>query len=199
MPTVLCYSGGLDSTVLLYDALSQGEEVACLGVAYGQTHKRELEGAESLCDALGVPYHRVGVGPTSIFDGSALTGSSQGTVVVPNRNMVLLSLAGALAESLRYDTVAIAAHQGDYDLFPDCRPSFFEEMYRAFRRATDGRVRLWYPYVRLSKLDIVKRGIDLEVPFDLTWSCYGPGPEPCGECLACRERREAFLLAGAPA
>jgi len=194
---VLLYSGGIDSTVLLYDLLSQGERVRTFAIDYGQTHRRELVAAERIAELAGViHHHRAHLDPTP-FLGSALTGG-EGGVVVPNRNMVLIALAGALAESVGAGGVAVACHAGDYDLFPDCRPAFLEEAFRTLSKATDHRVTLRYPYVRTSKLDIVRRGLDLKVPFDLTWSCYTGGEEPCGECLACRERREALFLAGAP-
>lgn len=193
MSIVLCHSGGIDSTVLLYDLLDQGEDVIGFGVDYGQRHRRELHFARDLCQALDLQYVVAKV--MAPFVGSELT-DGQGGVVVPNRNMVLISLAGATAVSAGAEAVAIACHGGDFDLFPDCRGSFLEEAFRALRRATDGQVGLRYPYVRSTKLEVVKRGVELKVPFDRTWSCYRGGDEPCGECLACRERREALFLAG---
>lgn len=192
---VLLYSGGIDSTVLLYDLLTHGEEVAAVGFDYAQRHLYpEASAARRICDDLGVSFTQVKLPQ---LRGSALTDrDDDGPVVVPNRNMVMLATAGALAVSYGAASIAIACHAGDYDLFPDCRPQFLEEMFRALRYSTGLGLR--YPYVRLSKVEIVRLGVRLGVPFDQTWSCYREGPEPCGECLACGERREALFLAGAP-
>jgi 7-cyano-7-deazaguanine synthase len=195
MRTVVLHSGGIDSTVLLYDRIAQGDKVHALALNYGQTHQRELIVGHDLCEQLDVP-RSVAILDTAPFKGSELTGGHG--VVVPNRNMVLISMAGAFAESIGYDAVAIACHAGDGPLFPDCRPSFLEEAFRALGRATERRVRLLYPYAYESKLEVVRLGVKLGVPFDQTWSCYRNEPLPCEECLACKERREALFLAGAP-
>lgn len=204
MRTVVLHSGGIDSTVLLYDRIHQGDQVHALALNYGQTHQRELDAGHAICHNLDIP-RSVAILDTGPFKGSELTGGKG--VVVPNRNMVLIAMAGAFAESIAYDAVAIACHQGDGPLFPDCRPAFLEEAFRTLQKATEGRVRLLYPYAYKPKLDVVRLGVKLGVPFDDTWSCYHPRErrgvgrryaDPCGECLACRERREALFLAGAP-
>jgi 7-cyano-7-deazaguanine synthase len=93
--------------------------------------------------------------------------------------------------------VAIGVQAGDWERWADCRPAFVSAMFEALRIATEGRVRVRAPYQRTSKLDVIRRGRDLGVPFELTWSCYRDGEEPCGECPACLGRREALYLAGA--
>jgi 7-cyano-7-deazaguanine synthase len=189
---IVAHSGGVDSTVLVYDQLASGSEVVGFGVDYGQRHRRELEAAKAICADLGVEYLTASVaGP---FGGSELT-DGRGGVVVPNRNMVLIALAGAAAVSLGAGYVAVGCHKGDHDLFPDCRPVFMEHMWSALRKGADG-VRLLTPYVTLTKLEVVSRGVELGVPFDRTWSCYRGGEAPCGECLACRERHQALYLLG---
>ncbi len=188
---VLAYSGGLDSTVLLYKLIDEGYEVTPLAFDYGQTHVKELGAAHRICADLGIELIEA-VLPDAPFRGSSLT-EGEG-VVVPNRNMVFLALAGALAESIGASEVAFAVQAGDYDTWPDCRPAFAEAMFTALQKATEGRVRLLYPFIRKTKLDIVKIGLRLSVPFDLTWSCYAGGDEPCGECPACLGRREALFL-----
>ncbi len=185
--TVICLSGGIDSTVLLYDLRAQGHECVGLGVDYGQRHRRELEAAAAICDDLEVPYVVAKV--DAPFLGSELTDGRSG-VVVPNRNMTLLSLAGAVAVSHQADNVAIACHAGDGRLFPDCRPAFLEEAFRALKKGSG--LSLLYPYVTRSKAQIVELGVSLGVPFDRTWSCYRGGERPCGQCLACEERHNAL-------
>jgi 7-cyano-7-deazaguanine synthase len=191
---VLCYSGGIDSTVALYDLLATGEQVHALSVHYGQSHHRELAAAKDITAALGVPHSVTALDP-ALFRGSDLTGGDSG-IVVPNRNMVLIAIAGSLAVRIGANAVAIACHAGDHALFPDCRPAFLEEAFRALQRGTGGQVRLLYPFTYLTKLEVIQRGVELSVPFETTWSCYAGDTQPCGECLACRERREALFLAG---
>lgn len=191
---VALHSGGIDSTVMLYELLDATHEVVTVGFDYGQRHVRELEAAREIAHEMGVISYRFTL-PT--IGGSALT-DSNGSVVVPGRNLIMIAMAGSLAMQVGATSVAVACHSGDHALFPDCRPGFLDAASAAIWAGSDRKVRLMRPYVHLGKLDIVRRGIDLGVPIDRTWSCYGGGAEPCGECLACRERREALMLAGAP-
>lgn len=189
---IALHSGGIDSTVLLYELRDAGHEVRTLGFDYGQRHVRELDAAEAIAAELGVAHHRVPLPP---LPGSVLTDGS-GTVVVPGRNLLMIAVATSFAMASGAETVALATHAGDHALFPDCRPGFLDAASAAIMVASERRVRLMRPYVHLGKLDIVRRGMGLGVPFERTWSCYLGGTEPCGDCLACRERREAMLLAG---
>lgn len=116
--------------------------------------------------------------------------------VVPNRNMIMLSVAAGWAISQGFDQVAFGAHSGDHAIYPDCREEFAEAVDRAMSLADWHRVRLVRPFVRMTKADIVKRGADLHVPFQSTWSCYKGAAQQCGRCGTCVERREAFYLAG---
>lgn len=191
---ITLHSGGIDSTVLLYELLDAGHDIRTVGFDYGQHHRRELDAAEAITAELGVPSQRVCL---PLIAGSSLT-TEKGTVVVPGRNLILLAYAASMAMAAGAQTVAIATHAGDHALFPDCRPPFLDAASATILAQSERRVRLMRPYVHLGKLDIVRRGMALGVPFEKTWSCYEGGDEPCGECLACRERREALLLAGAP-
>jgi 7-cyano-7-deazaguanine synthase len=193
---VLLFSGGLDSTVLLYDLINQGHYVQALCVDYGQSHRREMESAVAITDKLNIRLETTALDP-ALFTGSLLTGSDE-NVIVPNRNAVLISLAGAVAVRDGLDYVAIACQAGDYALWPDCRPNFMEAMFNALSRCDPRQIKLLYPFVRKTKLDIVRLGYSLGVPFELTWTCYAGGESPCGTCVACLGRREAFLLAGVP-
>lgn len=190
---VICHSGGIDSTVLLYDLRAQGYDVIGFGVDYGQRHVRELVVARAICGELGVPYMTATIA-TPLVNSDLIDG--RGGPVVPNRNMMLIALAGACAVSYGADHVAVATHAGDGPVFPDCRPRFLDAVSEALMQATNRQVRLLRPYVHLSKIDVISKGIELGVPLADTWSCYTGGPEPCGECLACRERREALFLSG---
>lgn len=211
MKTILIYSGGMDSTVLLYHLRAEGQSVAALSIDYGQRHRRELDCAAAICARLGVE-HRVADlrGLTPLLTGSSLTDPSvpvphghyeeatMKATVVPNRNMLLLATAAAWAIALKADTVAYAAHSGDHAIYPDCREEFAEAMDRAIGLADWHAVHLQRPFVGLTKADLVRRGAALAVPFADTWSCYEGGAEHCGRCGTCIERREAFHLAGVP-
>jgi 7-cyano-7-deazaguanine synthase len=211
MRTVLIYSGGLDSTVLLYDLLAQGDRVFALTVNYGQRHAREIESAATICRDAGVPHEVVDMRSVrSLFGGSSLTDlsvpvpeghyaeNSMKSTVVPNRNMLLLALATAWAITNRAERVAYAAHSGDHTIYPDCRPAFAKAMDQAMRLADWQTVALHRPYVEMTKADLVRHGAELNVPFEQTWSCYQGEALHCGRCGTCIERREAFYLAGIP-
>ncbi len=206
--TILVYSGGLDSTVLLYHLLHEGCEVRCLSVDYGQRHRRELVAAAEICRRVGVE-HRVadlsGIRP--LLSGGALTGDANvpdghyaaetmKITVVPNRNMILLAVAIGWAVSLKFEAVAYAAHAGDHAIYPDCRPEFVEAMDRAAALCDWHSVRIVRPFIDRTKGDIVRLGAELGAPFEQTWSCYRGGEYHCGRCGTCVERREAFATAG---
>jgi 7-cyano-7-deazaguanine synthase len=110
--------------------------------------------------------------------------------------MIMLSVAVAWAITQRSDAVAFAAHHGYHTLYPDCTPEFVDALALAVHKADDHRVELIAPFAHWTKADIVRRGSELGVPFELTWSCYEGGEAHCGLCGTCVERREAFLVAG---
>jgi 7-cyano-7-deazaguanine synthase len=209
MNCVLVYSGGLDSTVLLYDLLDRGKEVAALSVYYGQRHSRELESAQKICQSLGVEHKVVDIssiaglfGASSLIDADSAVPDghyaemSMKVTVVPNRNMLLLALAGAWAIAQKASEVAYAAHGGDHTIYPDCRPEFVAHLDAALQCADWHSVKLLYPFGTFTKTDIVRRGVELRVPFHETWSCYKGGASHCGACGTCVERQEAFVLGG---
>jgi 7-cyano-7-deazaguanine synthase len=209
--TILIYSGGVDSTTLLYFLLSQGHEVNALGVNYGQRHLKELDAAQEICASLGIDFRVADLSSLKpLLTGSALT-SEQITVpkghyasdsmkitVVPNRNMLMLAVAIAWAISSRYDSVAYAAHAGDHAIYPDCRPEFVRALEEAARLCHYDPIEILTPFIHKTKAEIVKIGHDLKVPFHLTWSCYCGQEIHCGKCGTCTERAEAFMLAHVP-
>lgn len=208
-PVVVIHSGGLDSTVLLYALRAAGEDVRALSIDYGQRHARELAAAQAICAGAGVP-HRVAdlSGLGILLAGSSLTSpevavpeghytaESMKATVVPNRNMILISVAAGYAISLGADRVAYGAHGGDHAIYPDCREEFAQALDAALALADWHPVQLERPFVELTKADLVRKGAALGVPFAQTWSCYVGGEHHCGRCGTCVERREAFALAG---
>jgi 7-cyano-7-deazaguanine synthase len=207
---VLIYSGGLDSTVLLYDCINQGLEVRALSIDYGQRHRKELEAAAQITANLGIEHKIADLSSISTLLQSSLTNpdlevpeghyadENMKVTVVPNRNMIMLSIAAGWAISTGSDAIAYAAHGGDHAIYPDCREEFADALDKAIQLSDWHSVKLWRPYVNKTKADIVALGNKLEVPFDLAWSCYKGGKIHCGKCGTCVERKEAFELAGIP-
>jgi 7-cyano-7-deazaguanine synthase len=202
-------SGGLDSSVLLADLQRRGDRLLALGCRYGSKHnRRELACARRMCAARDIPFQTINLGFIgACFASHLLRGGaeiprdaydeeSMRQTVVPFRNGILLAAAAGLAESAGAGAVAIAAHGGDHAIYPDCREPFMRSMGAAMRLGTYARIRLLRPYVGRSKAWIVARGAKLGVDFSRTWSCYVGGARHCGSCGTCRERREAFRLAG---
>jgi 7-cyano-7-deazaguanine synthase len=211
MHVVSLFSGGLDSTVLLFSLLDQGHDVIPLLVNYGQRHIRELEAASRICSMLGVTWQAADLRALApLLTGSSQTSAdipvpeghytdlSMKATVVPNRNMLMLSCAIACAVSQQAQAVAYAAHAGDHPIYPDCRPEFIAALAQAAQLCAWEPIQLLAPFQTMGKADIVRLGADLHVPFAETWSCYKGGTVHCGRCGTDVERREAFVLAGIP-
>lgn len=214
---VVLLSGGLDSTVACALAKEAGHELHALSFDYGQRHKRELESARAVAKALGVRSHSVLQVPIGAYGGSALTdagiavptgrdekemGADIPVTYVPARNVVFLSLALGVAEVKDADEIHIGANALDYSGYPDCRPEFFEafeEMARlGTKRGVEGKpTRIVVPLQHMTKADIVREGLRLRAPLELTWSCYQGGAEACGLCDSCVLRLKGFREAGA--
>lgn len=202
---VMLYSGGLDSTVLLY---TLKPNVKALMVNYGQRHEKELFHAQDICGTLGVEWDTVDLSKVNrlIRKGSQAgeedvplghyADESMKTTVVPNRNMIMLSIAVGHAITIGASSVYFAAHAGDHTIYPDCRPEFVYALNKAVRVGNEWTpVELYAPFINLTKAAIVKEGAALGVPFADTWSCYKGGVVHCGRCGTCVERKEAFVLA----
>ena len=207
MKAILIYSGGLDSTTLLY------EYKDCIALAvtfdYGSKHNaREIACAVDNCRRLGIPHQVIPLefigqyfrsdlllSGGEIPEGSYADDNMKSTVV-PFRNGIMLAVAVGLAESNDLDTVLLANHAGDHAIYPDCRPEFVDAFDQAAAAGTYVNVHLRSPYTNITKADIARRGKALGIDYSKTWSCYKGGDHHCGKCGTCVERREAFELAG---
>jgi 7-cyano-7-deazaguanine synthase len=209
MRGVLILSGGVDSTTLLYKMRSDGYEVAAITFNYAQRHKKEIASAKAIAKRLDITHHIVDLSSLACLLGdSALLGGKEvpschyteeaaKKTVVPNRNMIMLSVAAGYAEAHEIPEVFYAAHKNDSTIYPDCRPEFVQALRPAIRLATAWHpVELQAPFVDMSKAEIVRMGLALQVPYELTWSCYKGEEKPCRTCPTCIEREEAFALNG---
>ena len=212
MKVVAIFSGGMDSSTLLYQLVSQGHQIKAVGFDYGQRHAVELDAAKAISIHAGVTYETVnlrGLAPMIAGQSSQVnphvevpdghyTEESMKATVVPNRNMIMLSVAVAHAISINFDAIAYGAHAGDHTIYPDCRTEFVDAMKTVIGLCDWKQIELLAPFVDLSKAGIAKIGDALDVPFEMTWSCYKGGMTHCGTCGTCVERQEAFELAGIP-
>ena len=206
---VIIASGGVDSTTLLYDILNQGYEVFALSVNYNQRHSKELEFIAKTCKKLNIPHKAVDLSVLGkeLMYNSALTSGGKEVpdghykeenmklTVVPNRNMILISLAVSYAITIGAKKIFYGAHAGDHAIYPDCRKEFVDAAKHAVRLANWEPVELEAPYLGMDKGDIVIKGKGLGVDYSLTWTCYKGREKACGKCGACRERLEAFQKA----
>lgn len=211
---VILLSGGLDSAVALWLAKSEGYELFTLSFEYGQRHNKELNAAEALAKAAGATEHRVVSINIGQWGGSSLTdmnmevedGNVNRTDIpvtyVPARNMVFLSIAASYAEAIGACDIFIGVSQADYSGYVDCRQTFIDAMQNAINQGTvmaaehKRHITIHAPFISMTKSEEIKLGLSLGVPFDLTWSCYRGGENPCGKCDSCLLRARAFSEAG---
>lgn len=211
--TVCLYSGGLDSTVCLYQALSQNKIVVALTVDYGQLHRKEINIASAHAYELKVLHHTLKF--SLPWKGSSLLDSSMPlpterkesemkdipSSYVPARNSILLSLAASCAEAVGANEIIIGVNALDYSGYPDCRPEYISAFETMIERGTKAGVekhpiKIQTPLIKLSKKEIVEMGSKLKVPFEKTWSCYAGKEKPCGYCDSCILRAKGFAEAG---
>ena len=207
MKALLIYSGGLDSTTLLYEY----KDSIALAVTfdYGSKHNaREIAYAVENCKRLGIkhlviPLAFIGqyfksdllLSGGDIPEGSYADENMKSTVV-PFRNGIMLAIAAGMAESRELKYVMMANHGGDHAIYPDCRPEVVDAMDNAMAAGTYVGVKLLAPYTNLTKTQIAQIGEKIGIDYAETWSCYKGGAHHCGKCGTCVERREALADAG---
>jgi 7-cyano-7-deazaguanine synthase len=217
MRAVVLLSGGLDSYTAAAIAKAQRFTLFALTVRYGQRHVREVDAARAVARALGVERHLEVEVDLRAIGGSSLTSDTAvprdreleagdiPSTYVPARNTIFLSLALGWAEVVGARDIVIGVNALDYSGYPDCRPEFIAAFERLAELATKAgvegaRFRVHTPLLTLGKADIIRRGLDLNLDYGLTHSCYDPSPsgQPCGACDSCVLRAKGFREAGVP-
>jgi 7-cyano-7-deazaguanine synthase len=215
---VVLSSGGIDSTTAMAIAKHEGYKIYSLSFFYGQRHAFELEAAQKVANAIGITEHHVINIDLKKIGGSSLTDDIDvpkdrdeqkmireiPVTYVPARNTIFLSFALAWAEVLKSSDIFIGVNAIDYSGYPDCRPEYVDAFERMANLATkagvegDIKIRIRTPLIRLTKAEIILKGIELGVDYALTHSCYDPSPQglACGRCDSCFLRRKGFKEAG---
>lgn len=210
MKVLLSLSGGLDSTCLLAHLVKQGAQVETVSFNYGSKHNAsEINAAQRIAERYQVSHTVIDLRHAMAGFKSDLlqTGGpiphghyeheSMRRTVVPGRNLIFASILIGLAESRGLEYVALGVHQGDHYIYPDCRPDFVNALAYTSKLATEGKVDILAPFLTHTKADIVAVGHTLNVPFELTRTCYEGGMDvACGKCGSCTERLEAFASNG---
>jgi len=210
---ILLVSGGMDSATLLWLAKKEFDRVFAISFDYSQKHRVELEFAKKLTEKAGVEDHFIVEVPhLKGIKGSALTDSSveipaeeypdhPPTTTVPMRNLNFLAIASSFADIYEIENIGIGIHSVDSP-YPDCRAEFVSSAEAAINASSimvakkKNRITVWSPFLGMTKADVLKIGLELGVPYEITYSCYKGTIPPCGECATCRQREEAFRLAG---
>ena len=216
MKILVLSSGGVDSTTCLAMAVKEvgPENVLALSVYYGQKHDKEIQAAKKVAEYYGV--QRMELDLSVIFAGSNCSLLKQSTeeiplesyaqqieethgehpvsTYVPFRNGLFLSSAASIALSHGCSKIMYGAHADDAAgaAYPDCSLDFVNAMNQAIYLGSGNQLTIEAPFVSLTKADVVKKGLELGVPYELTWSCYEGGEKPCGKCGTCIDRMKAF-------
>lgn len=219
MKALVLFSGGIDSTTCLGLAISKygKENVIALSITYGQKHTKEIEAANAIVQYYGI--EKIDLDLSLIFrfsDCSLLKGSDENiphesyaqqlektngspvSTYVPFRNGLFISSAAAIALSRKCSVIYYGAHADDAagNAYPDCSSVFNNAMNTAVYEGSGKQLKIEAPFVNMTKADVVKIGLELKVPYELTWSCYEGGDKPCGQCGTCIDRAKAFELNG---
>lgn len=218
MRALVLASGGVDSTTCLALAVRRfgATEVLALSVFYGQKHQKELAAARAVAAYYGVARRELDL--TAVFAESGCTllagrgelphtsyaeqqQAAPGRPVstyVPFRNGLFLAAAASVAEAAGCEYIYYGAHRDDAagNAYPDCSEAFYQAMREAIARGTGGGLKLEAPFIAKNKAQVVAAGLELGVPYELTWSCYEGRDKPCGVCATCRDRLRAFAANG---
>jgi 7-cyano-7-deazaguanine synthase len=219
MRVLVLVSGGVDSTTCLGLAVNKygKENVTALSISYGQKHQKEIEAAKAVTDYYDVEYITLDLTDMFAFSNCSLLSHSTEEIpeesyaeqlkktdgkpvstYVPFRNGLFLSTAAAIALSKDCGIIYYGAHSDDAagNAYPDCSSAFNEAMNMAVWEGSGHQLKIEAPFIHVPKKEVVKTGLSLKVPYELTWSCYEGKDKPCGVCGTCIDRRQAFLENG---
>ena len=209
---IVLLSGGLDSATILYYAIKKGFTPSCLIFFYGQRHHKEIKQAVAVAKKARCEYKVVKIDlpwkGSSLLDKKmklplrrVMNTNDIPSTYVPARNIIFLSYAASYAEAIGARAIFIGANAIDYSGYPDCRPEFFKAyeqvLKKGLKTGVEGQmIEIFVPLLRLSKAQIIQLGLELKVPYALTWSCYRGGNRPCGQCESCQLRERGFETIG---
>ena len=217
---LVLFSGGVDSTTALAMAVKKygADKTAALSISYGQKHSKEIEAARKIADYYGTELLELDLSKMFEYSSCSLlkqnedadipkesyeeqlkdTDGEPVSTYVPFRNGLFLASAASIALSLEAEIIYYGAHSDDAagSAYPDCSKVFNDAMNTAIYEGSGPKIKILAPFVEWNKKQVVAEGVKLGVPYEMTWSCYEGGDEPCGECGTCRDRREAFLANG---
>lgn len=222
MKAIVLSSGGLDSSTCLALAVEKlgNKNVSAVSIFYGQRHARELDCAKKIAAHYGVNHYEFDAAQILSVSNSALLNSSEKSLdhstygeqikknprvetYVPFRNGLMISMAASFADGLYDDSeveIYIGVHQDDtaINAYPDCSENFIRAISDAVHIGTYGKIKIVAPFLGKTKADVVKIGLGLKVPYEITWSCYERGDKPCGRCATCLDRAKAFAANNIP-
>ncbi len=213
---VCLISGGLDSCVSSYIAKKEKYDIYGLSFNYGQRHKKELNCSKKICELLNVKNHIIFNLDLEKFGGSSLVdkkilpekshkldeiGKKIPSTYVPARNTIFLSIALAYAETINADAIFIGINSIDFSGYPDCRPDYIKAYQKmadlSTKQCIEGKkIIIKTPLIKMNKAQIIKKGLELKVPFEHTWSCYYGKEKACGRCDSCLLRLKGFEKVG---
>lgn len=219
MKALVLFSGGVDSTTCLGMAIEKYgvENVCALSVSYGQKHTKEIEASDKIAAYYGVEHIYLDIAKIFEYSDCSLLSHSDAEIpeesyasqlektdgkpvstYVPFRNGLFLSSAASIAISKGCDVIYYGAHSDDAagNAYPDCSDAFNNAMSDAIYIGSGEQLRIEAPFVKWTKADVVKKGLELKVPYEYTWSCYEGGDKPCGKCGTCIDRAKAFEANG---
>lgn len=219
MKALVLFSGGVDSTTCLAIAVDKygADEVLALSLYYGQKHSRELEAARKIAAHYGVRHKELDLALIFADSDCTLLKGSEGEIpkesyaeqlektdgkpvstYVPFRNGLFLASAASIALSNGCEEIYYGAHSDDAagNAYPDCSSDFNDAINRAVYLGSGGELRVTAPFIGMNKAQVIAKGLELGVPYELTWSCYEGGDKPCGVCGTCRDRIAAFRANG---
>lgn len=203
---IVLLSGGIDSTTTLFLAKKHGYTCFALIFDYGQRHKKEIKSAIRIAKLAKVPYQVLKIKlpwkGSSLLDAGAQIpakrslkeiGKGIPSTYVPGRNTIFRSFAVSYAEAIGARAIFIGANVIDFSGYPDCRPGYYRAFQKVIITGTRAKkIRIITPLINMRKSQIIKLGLKIGAPLDLTWSCYKGGKEPCGVCDSCRLRKKGF-------